>query len=220
MPPRELCLFIHIFMVTCPASRTGAPHGVVIHLVAPGTVWTWLTVAAMAIIRPRRHRRLRLFRTAEEIPALSGGYILVIDLAEPVVVTVGRGAPQALAPGRYLYCGSAKGPGGLRARVARHMRRGKPIRWHVDHLTERGAVIGAWIFPGEKECALAAKLSHLPVPISGFGSSDCRRCASHLFVWPEGVPLWGNAPQRRTDQAATQDHALAATGLRASPPSA
>jgi Uri superfamily endonuclease len=148
----------------------------------------------MPIMRPRRHRGHRLFRAAGDIPALSGGYILVIDLTEIVVVAIGHEKPQALAPGRYLYCGSAKGPGGLRARVARHMRRGKSIRWHVDHLTERGAVIGAWIFPDREECALAAKLSHLPVPIPGFGSSDCRRCTSHLFAWPKGAPLWGNHP--------------------------
>ncbi len=116
----------------------------------------------MPIARPQGHKRPRLFRTAGDIPARAGGYILVIDLAEPVAVTIGRGKPQALAPGRYLYCGSAKGPGGLRARVARHLRHGKPVRWHVDHLTERGAVIGAWVFPGREECALAAKLSHLP----------------------------------------------------------
>jgi len=118
----------------------------------------------------------------------------MIDLVESAVVAIGRGTPQTLAPGRYLYCGSAKGPGGLTARVARHMRRGKPIRWHVDHLTERGAIRGAWIFPGHEECALAARLSHLPAPILGFGSSDCRRCASHLFAWPEGAPLWGDPP--------------------------
>jgi Uri superfamily endonuclease len=148
----------------------------------------------MPIARPQGHKRPRLFRTAGDIPARAGGYILVIDLAEPVAVTIGRGKPQALAPGRYLYCGSAKGPGGARARVARHLRHGKPVRWHVDHLTERGAVIGAWVFPGREECALAAKLSHLPAPVPGFGSSDCRRCASHLFAWPEGAPLWERPP--------------------------
>lgn len=55
----------------------------------------------MPIMRPKRLRRPRLFCTAEDIPALSGGYILVIDLAEPVAVTSGRGKPRALAPGRY-----------------------------------------------------------------------------------------------------------------------
>ena len=84
--------------------------------------------------------------TAHDTPAVSGTYVLVIDLSEPVAVSI-CGKPSALlAPGRYLYCGSAKGPGGLRARLARHMRHGKPIHWHIDRLTEAGTVLGAWTF--------------------------------------------------------------------------
>jgi Uri superfamily endonuclease len=145
----------------------------------------------MATAPAREHGRPRLFRTAADIPARAGAYVLVIDLAKSIEVAIGGRAPCALRAGRYLYCGSARGPGGLKARIARDMRRGKPVRWHVDHLTERGAVRGAFIFPGGAECALAARLSHLPAPMPGFGSSDCRRCASHLFAWPPGAPLWG-----------------------------
>lgn len=145
----------------------------------------------MATAPARKHRPSRLFRTAADIPAGAGAYVLLIDLAKSIEVAIRGRGPCALRAGRYLYCGSARGPGGLKARIARHMRRGKPVRWHVDHLTERGAVRGAWIFPGGVECALATRLSHLPAPIPGFGSSDCRRCASHLFAWPPGAPLWG-----------------------------
>ena len=119
--------------------------------------------------------------TADEIPALPGAYVLAISLSKLVMVSICREPPAALAPGCYLYCGSAKGPGGLAARLARHMRHGKAIRWHVDGLTEAGTVLGAWTFPGGDECDLVAALSHLPVPIEGFGSSDCRRCRSHLL---------------------------------------
>jgi Uri superfamily endonuclease len=81
-----------------------------------------------------------------------------------------------LGAGGYLYCGSAKGPGGIRARLARHMRIEKSIRWHVDRLTKIGALIGAWSFPGVDECDLVRTLSHLSFPIRGFGSTDCRKC--------------------------------------------
>ena len=76
------------------------------------------------------------------------------------------------------------------------MRRGKAIRWHVDGLTEAGTVLGAWTFPGGHECDLVAALSYLPVPIEGFGSSDCRRCRSHLLRWPDtaGALLPGDLP--------------------------
>lgn len=136
----------------------------------------------MAITQRSNNRQPRLFRTAATIPALPGAYVLVIALARQLEVAIGGRAPQELRPGRYLYCGSARGPGGLKARIARHMRCGKPLRWHVDRLTEHGSVRGAWIFPAGNECALAAQLSHLPTPLPGFGSSDCRHCASHLFA--------------------------------------
>jgi histidyl-tRNA synthetase len=150
--------------------------------------------------------------TADGIPALPGAYVLAINLSELVVVSIGRKPSAPLAPGCYLYCGSAKGPGGLAARLARHMRHGKAIRWHVDNLTEAGTVLGAWTFPGSDECDLVAALSHLPVPIEGFGSTDCRRCRSHLLRWPDtaralfrtGLPVmpiklntYGSASHRR-----------------------
>ena len=123
--------------------------------------------------------------TAHDTPAVSGTYVLVIDLSEPVAVSL---KPSALlVPGRYLYCGSAKGPGGLRARLARHMRHGKPIHWHIDRLTEAGTLLGAWTFLCGDECDLVVALSHSPIAVKGFGSTDCHRCASHLLRWPHGA---------------------------------
>lgn len=39
------------------------------------------------------------------------------------------------------------------------------------------------------ECALVRQLAAFPVPWTGFGSSDCRTCASHLLAWPDGRAL-------------------------------
>jgi Uri superfamily endonuclease len=115
--------------------------------------------------------------------------VLAIELAESVRVAL-PGKPAAdFIPGRYLYCGSARGPGGLGARLRRHMRRSKAVRWHVDRLTETGVVLGAWIFRDGDECELAAALSSLPTPIAGFGSTDCARCRAHLFFWRDGAQL-------------------------------
>ena len=130
---------------------------------------------------------LEFCANADAVPSAPGAYILQVDLAEAVWVTIAGQPPIELPVGCYLYCGSANGPGGLKSRLARHMRHGKPVRWHIDQLTERGAVIGSWILRNGRECDLVAMLAPLPMPIPGFGSSDCVRCRSHLLYWPIGV---------------------------------
>nr|WP_294552809.1 GIY-YIG nuclease family protein [uncultured Rhodopila sp.] len=110
-------------------------------------------------------------------------------LPAPIGVVLPHGRDVLLPAGRYLYAGSARGPGGMRARLARHQRADKTPHWHIDLLTMAGTMAGAWIFPGGDECAIVAGLGHLPVPLPGFGSSDCRRCVSHLLAWPDGIGI-------------------------------
>ena len=76
----------------------------------------------------------RFIETAQDGPRASGAYALLIALDEPLRVHAGA-RDATLAPGLYVYCGSARGPGGLAARLARHMRRDKRAHWHVDQLT-------------------------------------------------------------------------------------
>ena len=109
-----------------------------------------------------------------------GAYLLLIELTKVTDVQLSNKVSASLVPGRYLYAGSAYGPGGLKARIARHMRRAKAQRWHVDQLTKNG-VRGSWTFQGCNECDLVDMNSVLPVPIVGFGSTDCKRCRSHLL---------------------------------------
>jgi Uri superfamily endonuclease len=126
---------------------------------------------------------------ASGLPAVPGAYVLLIQLADNLPVKLVGRPEVVLAPGHYLYCGSARGPGGLKARVGRHMQKDKAMRWHVDRLTTMGMVLGAWAFPDGDECELVAMLAEMPVPIPGFGASDCETCASHLLEWPLGVAL-------------------------------
>jgi len=124
---------------------------------------------------------LEFCANADAAPAAAGAYILQVELAKSLVVKIAGRPPRELPAGRYLYCGSANGPGGLKARLARHMRRGKSVHWHIDQLTEGGVVTGSWIVRDGRECDLVARLAPLPMPILGFGSSDCMRCRSHLL---------------------------------------
>jgi histidyl-tRNA synthetase len=138
---------------------------------------------------------IRYLPAALEAPAAPGAYALWIRLAAPLPVEA-RGGAARLAAGDYLYCGSARGPGGLRARLARHMRRDRRPHWHVDQLTGAGKLLGAWIEIRGSECALNEALADLPVPLAGFGSSDCRRCVAHLRFFPASARLpsqWENA---------------------------
>jgi Uri superfamily endonuclease len=75
---------------------------------------------------------------ADEAPSLPGAYAMAIELTDKAAVMLSGRLPIALPAGRYLYCGSAKGRGGLKARLSRHMRRGESVRWHVDQLPEQG----------------------------------------------------------------------------------
>ncbi|MEE9251190.1 MAG: GIY-YIG nuclease family protein [Alphaproteobacteria bacterium] len=133
------------------------------------------------------------------LPSGPGAYVLVIDLARPCALPIPAPAPATLDAGRYFYVGSARGPGGIRARVARHMRRGKALCWHIDRLTEAGKIAGALVLPGGAECAALERLLGLPgltVPVPGFGSSDCARCPAHLLAAPARL-----APDRAIDVA-------------------
>lgn len=132
-----------------------------------------------------------------KIPCGPGAYVLLIGLARPVVLTTPRFSGVTVTPGWYAYAGNANGPGGLRARVARHLRRDKRAHWHVDQLTHEASVT-ALCFPGSDECRLVESLAlaaAFTIPVPGFGSTDCQRCESHLVRWAEFEP--GGIPRSR-----------------------
>ena len=132
----------------------------------------------------------------EELPPLIGAYVLVIDTGYTITLKI-RGRAHRLSPGRYLYCDSARGPGGIRARVGRHLKKEKSLRWHVDQLTAKGEISNVIVAPDSTECALYEQLSAIPggvIPIPGFGSSDCRRCPAHLLRVPDKAMIIGRLP--------------------------
>ncbi|MFN2168448.1 MAG: DUF123 domain-containing protein [Anaerolineae bacterium] len=116
-----------------------------------------------------------------------GSYVLALWLATPRTIRVGRLGEFRFPAGWYLYTGSALGPGGLQARLARHLRhvgRDKRAHWHIDYLREQAVWGGAWAQAAGKreECHWAAALRNLPgagIEVPGFGASDCS-CPAHL----------------------------------------
>ncbi len=124
------------------------------------------------------------------LPDTGGVYAIVLRLPAPTCLRV-LGREVRLPAGRYVYVGSARGPGGLRARLGRHLRGDGRLRWHVDALRAAAEVDGFayWVDEQVTECAVARALAALPgatIPIPRFGASDCRQgCAAHLIGVPD-----------------------------------
>lgn len=123
----------------------------------------------------------------DEIPALPGSYALHLHLHRPMHLRVGKLGIFGFPAGDYLYLGSAHGPGGLRARLGRHLNGGQRHHWHIDALRTHCLVRGYYFVPGMAplECEWSTRLSRLPGaahPAVGFGASDCsNNCQSHLI---------------------------------------
>ncbi len=116
-----------------------------------------------------------------DLPATAGAYVLYFTIESPRRLAIRSLGNPLLTAGAYVYCGNAHGPGGLRARVMRHLAPDKRRHWHVDYLavSECRAVA---IQSGSSECGLVDGFLAAGgrVLIPGFGSSDCRRCLAHL----------------------------------------
>ncbi|MCC6442941.1 MAG: GIY-YIG nuclease family protein [Armatimonadetes bacterium] len=118
---------------------------------------------------------------------LSGCYLLVACLEKRERLVVGRLGTFDFPAGHYVYTGSAMG--GMEARIARHLRPEKRLRWHIDYLLEVAPVRRVFRFPTAKrmECALFGQVASLPgadIPVPRFGSGDCR-CPAHLVRFGE-----------------------------------
>jgi Uri superfamily endonuclease len=85
---------------------------------------------------------------------------------------IGRLGKFGFPAGRYVYSGSAKH--GLDARIARHLRRRKSLRWHIDYLLSAPGVAVVDVIRSRRgECALNRAVPGRVVAV-GFGASDCR----------------------------------------------
>jgi len=129
------------------------------------------------------------------LPVSAGSYALQLHLSQAYQVQVGRFAQAIFPAGEHIYLGSAHGPGGLRARLERHLRAtGKP-HWHIDYLRCVADVYAVGYVLAERqasnqplECTWSQALSMLPgayIPLAGFGAGDCHfSCQAHLVGFP------------------------------------
>ncbi len=119
-----------------------------------------------------------------------GTYALLLRLDAPQAVIVGALGALAFPQGWYLYLGSARGPGGLQARLARHRRQGnKRFHWHIDYLRAVAQLTQVWTYTSQarRECEWATSAAALPgatITAPRFGASDCR-CPAHLLHYTQ-----------------------------------
>lgn len=106
-------------------------------------------------------------------------YQLLIEVCKPIRVTVGRLGEFAMPAGLYVYTGSARR--NFEARIARHLRRDKKLRWHIDYLlASRDVRVSRVERSIQPECTVNQSTDG-DIVVPGFGASDCRSgCKSHL----------------------------------------
>jgi Uri superfamily endonuclease len=113
-----------------------------------------------------------------------GTYALVMRCSSDQRLEIGKLGRLRVRPGFYVYVGSAFGPGGLKARIAHHLKISERPRWHIDYLRPSMDPTEIWFTydSSHREHQWAGVLTRIgggTVPFSGFGASDCR-CESHL----------------------------------------
>jgi Uri superfamily endonuclease len=131
------------------------------------------------------------------LPDDSGSYIIIGELPFESSMISGPFGGQMLPGGFYLYSGSAFGPGGLRARISRHIKKGTEKKfWHFDYLKDFLNIKEIWYsVSGSKnlECQFIKKLQGLEFisfPILKFGASDCHfGCPAHLARFSLGTDV-------------------------------
>ena len=117
-----------------------------------------------------------------------GVYILVFRVSKDLTVAVGSLGDIHLLKGLYSYIGSARGPGGIGARISHHIRKGKRRPWwHIDYITTLPEVLPIYVVYAETredvEPLLAQQMGSAPCwrgAVEGFGSTD-RGSRTHLF---------------------------------------
>ncbi len=121
------------------------------------------------------------------MPAPEEGFVtyqLLIHLARPARLRIGALGVYDFPAGRYVYTGSARR--NFEARIARHLRRVKRLRWHIDYLlADPGAEVVDVVRSSLSECELNQRNGG-NIVVAGFGAGDCRAgCGSHLKYWGE-----------------------------------
>ena len=134
-----------------------------------------------------------VFKLIGEAEKVKGAYALLIEVSSKAKLVVGALGVMEFNPGIYVYVGSALGPGGIEARVARHLKGEKRLKWHIDYLlAAEGVSVRKVIFSEAgrgDECRVVGVLKELGLKVvDRFGACDCKMgCGGHLLHCGENL---------------------------------
>ncbi len=113
-----------------------------------------------------------------DAPAFTS-YQLRIRVDQPLRLAIGRLGSFDFPAGDYVYTGSAKR--NFEARIARHLRKEKALRWHIDYLLAASGVDVTEVVRSDTDKCALNQTTAGRVPVPGFGASDCKHgCGGHL----------------------------------------
>jgi len=130
-------------------------------------------------------RRRRKAKSEQSVN--SGIYILEILARKQFHVAIKKFSEREFNYGYYYYVGSAQK--NLRQRLTRHIKKGKTIHWHIDHITSvrSNNIKNIFLLKGadkDLEYELANYFENgmkLDSSIKNFGNSDSNCSSTHLF---------------------------------------
>ncbi len=134
------------------------------------------------------------------VPRRPGLYILLFNLADAVELRRANGEViAALPPASYVYIGSAWGPGGLRARICRHLgcRPRRSLHWHIDRILASGGRVDGFtvavgasreLEPLTAACLAATRLAEPPLSRVAIGGTDDPTGFPHVLRCRPGAP--------------------------------
>lgn len=117
-----------------------------------------------------------------------GIYILVINVSKRICLDIESLNRPCIDAGLYGYIGSARGPGGIGARLRHHLRRDKErLWWHIDYLTTKQEAVPLLAIYANTQDDVERKFAETllaidcwQVAVPGFGSTD-KKTLSHLL---------------------------------------
>lgn len=128
-------------------------------------------------------------------PSAQGTYGLILWLPQTSQIRVGRLGEHKFPAGWYAYWGSARGHGGIAARIRHHLALHPTPHWHLDWLRPHAHPVAVFFeeSPGRSECQWVQQALTFPgaqVPVCGFGSQDCGQgCPAHLIYFGSSLNL-------------------------------